>query len=384
VSFPVSISLPRSKSIVIRCLIIHYLRTGKLLPVFDNDPNDIIVVKNALEKIVTSKKTSVDIIDVQDCGAAYRFLMALLAATPGKWLLTGTPRLLERPILPLVDFLNANGAVVAKANSGWHIEGADLQIDNFEIDTIETSQYLSAVMMVAFGMRCTVCGDESEGRKQKTEGEAGRGSLYENPYITMTQTLLLTPNLDESRLLYLSDWSAAVFWFANALLVPNAHYLLKNLHLDELQGDAEIASWFNKWGISFAPKKQGVEIKHIENVDITEQKMDMRQTPDIALIMAVLSVCYPFELTMAGLKNLNLKESNRFDIMVRELSQFTKIEKQTEDTVTIYKRTNDLPKLFQFDSYNDHRFVMAWSLFKSFGVVNIQNADCVKKSYPGF
>jgi len=52
--------------------------------------------------------------------------------------------------------------------------------------------------------------------------------------------------------------------------------------------------------------------------------------------------------------------------------------------ITIHKRTEELPHSFIFDSYNDHRFVMAWSLFNNYGKTTIQNSECVKKSYPAF
>ena len=367
ISFPVKIALPRSKSIVIRCLNIHYLRNRKLLPVFEDDPNDIKIVYKALKVIDSANETSVNLIDVEDCGAAYRFLMALLAATKGKWLLTGTQRLLQRTILPLVNFLTAKGVKIEKNEAGWMIEGVDLQIDNCDIDTQETSQFTSALMLISEQSSCL---------------PVFLSSCPQNPYIKMTQTLLQTNNL--SAFLTLADWSAAVFWLANALLTPNANYLLENLHFDGLQGDAVIVKWFEKFGLLFTENEKGIEVKHIKNVDIPRQIINVKEIPDIALVLAVLSVCYPFELTLNGLKNINLKESNRLDILVKELSKFTTIIINSDDSITIHKRKTALPNAFHFDSYNDHRFVMAWSLFNNYGTVEIENADCVKKSYPNF
>lgn len=362
-SSPIPISLPRSKSVVIRCLIVNYLKTGTLLPILENDPNDIRVVYNALKIIDSQTKASVGecVIDVQDCGAAYRFLMAVLATTKGKWILTGTLRLLQRPILPLVNFLNAHGAKIEKSDFGWCIEGTELQINDLDIDTSETSQFLSAVMMIM-----------PKGRKQKCA----------NPYTQMTQTIIHCN--DPARYINTADWSAAIFWIANTLLTPHAHYLLKNLYFDGLQGDAAIIPWFEKWGLSFIENENGIEVKHAHCIDIPKQKIEVKHTPDIAMILGVLAVCYPFELSMSGLKNINLKESNRLDILVNELSKFTHIEKHSEDSIIIYKRINELLKQFHFNSYNDHRFVMAWSLFKNFGNVVIENAECIKKSYPDF
>ena len=379
-SSPIPISLPRSKSIVIRCLIVQYVNTGILLPVFDNDPNDIKIVYNALKTIDLHKKNRIEEegkINVEDCGAAYRFLLAQLAATPGKWLLTGTKRLLERPILPLVNYLNTHGAKIAKTDSGWHIEGTELQIDDIEIDTTETSQFLSAIMML-----------KAEGREQKAEPLTLNSQLStlnsQNPYIRMTERILQMSGDGIRWVSMLSDWSAAVFWIANALLISNAHYLLKNLHFDRLQGDAIIAPLSAKWGIYASENRLGIDVRHIHQLDISKQTINVTNMPDTAMILATLAVCYPFELTLSGLKNLNQKESKRLDIMMNELSKFTKIDQHSEDSITIYKRTNKLPKIFHFDSHNDHRFVMAWSLFKNYGTVTIENSDCVKKSYPEF
>ena len=390
-SSPIPISLPRSKSIVIRCLIVQYVNTGTLLPVFDNDPNDIKIVYNALKTIDLQKQNRVGeevTIDVEDCGAVYRFLMAQLAATPGKWLLTGTPRLLQRPILPLVNFLNTHGAKIEKADSGWHIEGADLQIDVVEIDTTETSQFLSAIMMLKGpkGERTKARKDESTNLISQISHLTSHIShlTSQNPYIRMTKRILQMSGDGIRWFSMVSDWSAAVFWFANALLIPDAHYLLKNLHFDRLQGDAIIATLSAKWGIYASENRVGIEVRHIHQLDILKQTINVANMPDTAMILATLAVCYPFELTLLGLKNLNQKESKRLDIMVNELSKFTTIDQHSEDSITIYKRTNELPKVFHFDSYNDHRFVMAWYLFKNYGTVTIENPECVRKSYPEF
>jgi len=368
----IPITLPRSKSIVIRCLIVNYLRTGVLLPVYDNDSNDIKVVHTALKAIDLQKKNRVEeryTIDVEDCGTAYRFLMAILSTTPGKWLLTGRSRLLERPIMPLVKFLIEHGASIVKTKKGWNIDGKELQIDHIEIDSTETSQYGSAVLMIM--------GKSKSENLEKTENE--------NPYIRMTESILrISCSKTLGKLTALSDWSAAAFWIADALLKQNVRYLLKYLHFDNLQGDAEIVQLCSTWGLAFTEKEYGIEIERVAHIDIPEQQIDVSHTPDIAMILATLAVCYPFELTLRGLKNLNLKESKRLDIIVGELSKFTTVEKHSEESVTIHRRIKILPEIFHFDSYNDHRFVMAWSLFRNFGNVNIKNSDCIKKSYPFF
>ena len=375
-ALPIPVSLPRSKSIVMRCLIVNYIRNGTLLPINENDANDIKVVFNALQKINLQKQGRVGeccVIDVEDCGAAYRFFMALLAATHGKWLLTGTTRLLERPILPLLNFLNNNGANIQKVQQGWLIEGCKLQIENYDIDTSETSQFLSAVMMI---------GGAKE--RKSLDSQFSIFNFQFSPYIRMTETILNYSDAQICSAVTLSDWSAAIFWFANALLISDARYLLKNLHSDSLQGDAQIVSWFIKNRLWVIETQYGIEVRHVQKSEISKQEIDVTHTPDLAMLLSTLAVCYPFELTLSGLQNLNLKESRRLDIMVSELSKFTTLIKHSDNKITICKRINPLPQSFHFDSYNDHRFVMAWALFKNFGNVTITHVDCVKKSYPEF
>ena len=111
------IMLPVSKSLYIRKLICNFLKRRPLDKVDDGFPVDVRIVRDCLARIAEAEsgQNPADkpvCIDVRDCGAAYRFLMAVLAITPGQWLLTGTERLLHRPIEELVEALRSIGADV--------------------------------------------------------------------------------------------------------------------------------------------------------------------------------------------------------------------------------------------------------------------------------
>ena len=70
-------------------------------------------------------------LDAADSGTAARFLAAAAAATPGRFLLGGSPRLCERPIGELVDALRSAGARIAyrarRAACRSTIEGGTLR-----------------------------------------------------------------------------------------------------------------------------------------------------------------------------------------------------------------------------------------------------------------
>ncbi|MCR4826488.1 MAG: hypothetical protein K5882_06000, partial [Bacteroidales bacterium] len=179
-----NIQLPYNKSLRIRKMVSEFVLRGTLSPVSDHDCHDVEIVFRALRTLSsgydeTQNFTSLQwgtpslhpvVVDVEDCGAAYRFLMPLLAATSGRWLLTGTPRLLLRPILPLVDVLLGIGADIEKVEDGWLISGkqfrsvetchgASLQSGKIDantddglsltIDATQSSQMASALVLAA-------------------------------------------------------------------------------------------------------------------------------------------------------------------------------------------------------------------------------------------
>ena len=93
-------------------------------------------------------------IDAGPAGTAMRFVCAIAAATEGSdCVLTGSERMLKRPIGPLVDALRSLGADIAyEGEDGFpplRIHGRRLSGDTIAIDASVSSQYISALMMAA-------------------------------------------------------------------------------------------------------------------------------------------------------------------------------------------------------------------------------------------
>lgn len=316
------VQLPVSKSLYIRKLIYDFLKYHRLDDIEAGFPEDVRIVHDSLfriQKAETEQNPTGEAvrIDVRDCGAAYRFLMAVLAVTPGQWLLTGTPRLLQRPIDELVQVLRSIGAeiqwcsrrdaincvsngggvypcidirpcvssdnsessgrdainrVSVNENGGcWQIHGKPLHADELTIDCTRSGQFASALWLIS----------EKIGLKKLHV-------LPENPssaaYIAMTETIMKgKADLDAKRL---GDWSAAVYWYARLLLEGQrcgvqssqsssdtvscdapASYKLLHLDLQSLQSDAIIAQWFSQWGIVSRQEEDGVVIEFKEFFD---------------------------------------------------------------------------------------------------------------------
>ena len=365
--------LPVSKSLYIRKLIYDFLKYHRLDDIEAGFPEDVRIVYEGLRVIQNVEKerntdNGVARIDVHDCGAAYRFLMALLAVTPGQWLLTGTERLLQRPIEELVQCLQSMGAdiqwisdndnvvscrdvpwrvsdednvissrdakfcVSTNAKQGWLIRGKNLHVSDLTIDCRRSGQFASALWLIA----------EEIGLKKLHV-------LPENPsslsYIEMTKAVVNgSVKLEDG---HLADWSAAVYWYARLLLEGQmqnstrpysssgtafgdapASYKLLQLDSSSIQSDAVIARWFTDWGIEGCQEEDGVVITYKENLIKPQEviELDMCQNLDLVPVLACMACLWPKKMIFNGVSNLKYKESNRLQIIQEQLSPFAKIE----------------------------------------------------------
>lgn len=368
------ISLNSSKSMLIRQLVLSFLYQGIIEEIRPDDSEDVKVVHHLLSIInqnITSKKTIT--LDVKDCGAAYRFLMAVAAVTPGRWHLTGTRRLLERPIRPLVAALQEIGADIAPAANGWAITGQPLHAKSVTIDCTESSQFASALLLIK----------RKVGLEQVNILPAAPPSA---PYIELTRRMEEAccngePAQREA------DWSTAAFWYAYLAATNEANtLLLSDLQLNSWQGDRVAAEWFKAFGVMSEQTSEGVLIRRgeVEN-PVEPLTFDLTDHPDIAMVMAAAALLQKRRATLYGLASLNSKESRRLDAMSEVLRHFTHVEINGEDTLEIFVNQEDkTEQTFQFETHNDHRIVMFLTLLGTYFKVRFSAGNCVKKSYPGF
>ena len=130
-----TIQLPASKSESNRALMIAAY--SGFAPDFQNlsDSKDTMVLKEALRglspidslsptcqggkcsafDVVNDIGANPRIINISDCGTAARFMATYLATHEGNWLLTGSQRMRQRPMAPLVETLLSLGAEIQYA-----------------------------------------------------------------------------------------------------------------------------------------------------------------------------------------------------------------------------------------------------------------------------
>jgi len=377
-----NISLPASKSISNRVLIIQALAQTPFDIKNLSDADDTRILKKALDRndIIT---------DVGPAGTAMRFLTAYFASRPGEKVLTGSTRMKQRPISILVDALRSLGAnITYLEQEGYpplHIEGRRLSGGEVTVKGNVSSQFITALMLIAptLPQPLTI----------HIEGDP-----LSRPYINMTQTLMehcgaqvtisgnsikIMPGRYRSKSFEIEpDWSAAAFWMSFASLARKSNVLLEGLTRESIQGDQASIELFAHLGIDSCFEEDGLRLSKLPTSETEE--WNFRNHPDLVQPAVIAAAGQSKKFTFKGLDNLRLKETDRIQALQLELTKIG-IESQVEGhTLHVRAQQASAPETF-LESYDDHRMVMALApLSMLFPSIVIDNPMVVAKSYPAF
>ncbi len=382
------IRLPSSKSISNRLLVIKSLCNAPFKINNLSLSDDTLILDECL-----NNKECYRVFDLKDAGTPMRFLTAVFAITAGNRMLTGSPRLQERPLAPLTQALNELGAIICYTGKlGFLpvvINGNDIAGGSIAINASISSQFISALLLIApslpKGIELTLKNNYASASyirmTLKLMEHFGIVSKWFQDVITIQpQKYQPTDYTVES------DWSAAAFWFEIAALAENADIELYGLSSDSLQGDAAITEIFKHLGVQSTFANDTLRLTKCAAATNFLQ-YDFFETPD--LFPAVIASCaaknIPFNFT--GLKNLALKESDRVQAMTTELQKFgIHFSSPDENTLSF---DADTPHVSSSEiacvTHNDHRIAMALaplSLMEK--KICLDQPSCVSKSYPSY
>ena len=382
------ITLPASKSESNRALMIAAY--GGFAADFQNlsDSNDTKVLNEALASIDSMPRTvpcwndmptKASFIDIADCGTAARFMTTYLACHEGDWLLTGTERMQQRPMAPLVGALRSLGSDIQYVeNEGClplRIKGNPVAGGKISVDMTQSSQFASSLLLAAPLF--------SQGLEMELLGE-----LSSLPYLDMTiamqrhffaqverqgRTVVVKPQPYQPRPFSVEpDWSAASYWYEMAALSEDCEIRLHGLGgsstgslTASLQGDAIIAEWMRQLGVGTFIEGNDIVLRKI-SFEKRPLHFDFSFNPDLYPTMVATCAGLNVEATFTGLDNLAHKESDRVRAMQTELA----------------KLGNDP---LHFCAHNDHRIVMALApLALLYGPVTFDHPEVVEKSYPNY
>ncbi|ECE7568945.1 3-phosphoshikimate 1-carboxyvinyltransferase [Salmonella enterica] len=402
-----AINLPGSKSVSNRALLLAALACGKTVLTNLLDSDDVRHMLNALSALginytLSADRTRCDItgnggalrapgaleLFLGNAGTAMRPLAAALCLGQNEIVLTGEPRMKERPIGHLVDSLRQGGANIdyleqenyppLRLRGGF--TGGDI-----EVDGSVSSQFLTALLMTApLAPKDTII--------------RVKGELVSKPYIDITLNLMKTFGVEIAnhhyqqfvvkggqqyhslgRYLVEGDASSASYFLA-AGAIKGGTVKVTGIGRKSMQGDIRFADVLEKmgatitWGDDFIACTRG-ELHAID--------MDMNHIPDAAMTIAITALFAKGTTTLRNIYNWRVKETDRLFAMATELRKVGAEVEEGHD----YIRITPPAKLQHADigTYNDHRMAMCFSLVAlSDTPVTILDPKCTAKTFPDY
>ncbi|MBI0103477.1 3-phosphoshikimate 1-carboxyvinyltransferase [uncultured Gilliamella sp.] len=405
--FSGTINLPGSKSVSNRALLLSALSQGKTRLTNLLDSDDVRYMLEALKALnikyhLSDDRTICDIEGVGgklhsahplelflgNAGTAMRPLAAALCLADNNIVLTGEPRMKERPIGHLVDALRQGGAKIDYLeNEGYpplHIHGG-FTGGKIAVNGSVSSQFLTALLMAAplasNDTEITIIGD-----------------LVSKPYIDITiemmamfgvsvinnqyQTFVIKANQTyQSPGSYLVEGDASsASYFLAAAAIKGGTVRVTGVGKKSLQGDTQFAHVLEKMGAKITWADDYIECTHGE---LNGVDMDMNHIPDAAMTIATTALFADGTTTIRNIYNWRVKETDRLSAMANELRKVGAIVEEGEDYITITPpaKLNHA----EIKTYNDHRMAMCFSLVAlSDTPVTILDPKCTMKTFPDY
>lgn len=326
-----------------------------------------------------------------DCGAGgttLRFLLAWASVQAGEeHVISGIPRLLERPHDDLVNALITLGADIKKLPNGFRVKGKKLKGGKVHFDSPISSQYLSALVLIAPTME--------EGLDLRWTG-----TRLSEPFVSMTLKMLahfgVFPRLEMDGVRVFPgaykkvdytvppDWSSAAFWFEQVALDPGAEVFLADLDNETLQGDREAVRLWAPW-VDADFEDNGLRLIHREMADEwTTNTVQMKHVPDLFQPLAFTLAARGCKATLTGLDNLVVKETNRLKEVAAVVHALGCSAVHSDGTFSMNGSITN-KHLLPFDPNIDHRMALSVApLALVLSNVTIHDPEVVNKSYPKF
>jgi len=396
-----SVRVPGSKSLTNRALVAAALAPGRSEIAEPLDADDTRVLAGALERLgarvsfgprawvvegpLTGGEGEVRI-DVGPAGTPARFLLALLSALPGRFVLDGSARMRERPMGPLVAALRARGArIEAAGREGFlplRIEGGALSGGEVAVRGDVSSQFVSALLLVS----PLVPG----GLALRVEGEPVSGA-----YVELTRRVLdvFAPEgvYRPARYFVPGDDSAACFPIAGAVL-SGGRVRLEGLDPRSPQPDAVFRRWASEAGGRLSWEGEGDAAALVvegPSGPVSPLEADVDAAPDAALPLAALVAFAGGISRLRRASRLREKESDRLaaaaDLLARSGAS-ARVEEEADGPVLVVDGRAGAPRRADFAAWDDHRVAMSAAVL-ALALPEGSTVDepgVVSKSYPAF
>jgi 3-phosphoshikimate 1-carboxyvinyltransferase len=333
------------------------------------------------------------ILDVGNSGTTTRIMSGILAAQPFETRLTGDASIQRRPMGRIIEPLSQMGASITSINNNGC---APLLIKGSALKGIH---YTSKVASAQVKSSILLAGLFADGETSVTEPYVSRNhteimlKYFGGNIQTLENTATVTPNpvLTGQKVMVPGDISSAAYFIAAGLIVPNSEILIKNVGINPtrdgiIQVCTQMGGNITLLNVNDTTGEQTADIL-VKSSELTGIEIGGSIIPTLIDELPIISVLSCFAKGKTVIKDaaeLKVKESNRIDVCVNNLTAMNADAVATEDGMIITGgRTLHGAKL---DSKLDHRIAMSFAIagLMAEGTTTIKDSECVTISYPTF
>ncbi len=339
-------------------------------------------------------------------GTAARFLTALCAAAPrGVFRLDGVPQMRKRPMKPLLDALRALGADIrCPGVEGFfplEVHARGLTGGTVELDASESSQLLSALLMVAplaqGDVHVTLRGSVRWSYVDMTAQVMTAFTPDEKPLVSRrdAQSVTITARSHAYRRtggLYAiePDASAASYFLALPVVTGGRLSLLGAQDAKRgLQGDTEFADVIRAVGAEVTATGDGLDVAFARGGARGGLDRNFKAISDTFLTLAAISPLLTGPTRISGIAHTRKQETDRVAGMARELTRLGQRVIESEDALEIHPQP--LRAGETVETYHDHRFAMSFGVLACHDLrgdgqpwLTIRDPACCAKTFPHF
>ena len=404
------ITVPGDKSISHRAVIIAALSNGvcklegflpsedcmrtvnalRALGVRIEQPEPDTLIVHGKRRVLTPPKEEID------CGnsaTTMRLLAGLLAGQTFESRLVGDASLSRRPMGRVIEPLRKMGANIAaegpEQTPPLRIHGGSLRGIQYK-SPVASAQVKSAILLAGFFAKGKTTVDEPAHTRNHTE-------LMFNYFLVRTATnehsvSVFGDQMPESRDFTIpGDISSAAFWLVAAAAQPSGHLLVRHIGLNDTR--TALLGVLVRMG---AQVREAVEeVDQLEPRGIVEvtgaplkgtviQGKEVPQLIDELPVLAVAGALATGTTIIRQAQVLRVKETDRLAAIAHNLRAMGAQVIEMSDGLEIH---GPAPlRGARLASFGDHRIAMAFAVAGLFadGETIIQDADCIRESYPGF
>jgi 3-phosphoshikimate 1-carboxyvinyltransferase len=327
-----------------------------------------------------------------NAGTAFRSLTAALALSGGHYVLSGVPRMHERPIGDLVEALRQLGADIRyQKNEEFpplEIFPAMIAGDILQVRGDVSSQFLTGMLMALPLMGRTVSIEVV-------------GELISRPYIEITLAMMARFGVKVER----QDWQRFVVFGGQRYHSPGTVYVegdassasyflaagaigggpvrVEGVGKNSVQGDVRFAEALQQMGARIALCDNWMEASAPQTGRLQAIELDCNHIPDAAMTLAIVALFADGSTMLRNIASWRVKETDRIAAMATELRKLGATVEEGADYIRITP-----PARFRaaaIDTYDDHRIAMCFSLAAFGGAgVRINDPKCVAKTFPDY